>query len=106
MGINTTCTASERIWRLRVRGKLTKRQQTELRLALYWINGLPVEQKEKLVNGAELRLTVVDAVISVIQLAAPRVPLDVKLVSDEPRRLVPLHIDAIQTVKETTDATH
>jgi hypothetical protein len=121
MGIVTTCTPHKREWRLQVRGKLTKRLQSELRLALYWIDGLPVKEKERLVNGEELRLTVLDAVIGVIQLAAPRVPLDAELLSEAPScthtdtidettpasvHHIPLHIGAKQTVKEITHATH
>jgi hypothetical protein len=95
MGIVTTCTPHKRKWRLRVRGKLTKRLQTELRLALYLIDGLRVKEKERLVNGEELRLTVVDAVIGII---------DETLPPNVHRR--PLHIGAKQTVKEVVHATH
>jgi len=64
------------MWRLQVHEKLTKRQQTELRLALYWLDGLPVDKKEALVGGEVLRIKVVDAVISVLRHLTPHIPLD------------------------------
>jgi len=79
MNTETAFTANKYRWRLQVRGALNKRQQTELRLALYWLDGLPLDKKEQLVRGEELRVTAVDAVISVLQLAAPHIPLDAEV---------------------------
>lgn len=79
MNTKTALKANTYRWRLQVRSALNKRQQTELRLALYWLDGLPVDKKEQLVRGEELRITAVDAVIGVIQLAAPHVPLDAEV---------------------------
>jgi hypothetical protein len=96
MSTLTPCsTPDKRMWRLQVREKLTKRQQTELRLALYWLDGLPVNQKEALVRGEGLRIKVVDAVIGVIQLAAPHVPLDAEAEPNAPLSMNDAHDDTL-----------
>jgi len=40
-------------WRVRVDRKLTKRQEDRLRLILYWLDDMTVEEKEELIDGKE-----------------------------------------------------
>ena len=40
-------------WRVRVDRKLTKRQADRLRLLLYWLDDMTVDEKEELIEGKE-----------------------------------------------------
>lgn len=115
MGIVVSCELHKRTWRLQVRRKLGKREQNQLRLALYQIDGMSIDEKERLVEGEELVIDVVDMVVGMIQLAAPRISLDAELLTPEiPRcthtervdealppnvRRFPAHIGARQTTR-------
>ena len=119
MGIVVSCELHKRTWRLQVRRKLRKREQDELRLALYWVEGMSIDEKERLVDGEELVIDVVDMVVGMIQLAAPRIPLDAELLTpDIPRcthtervdetlppnvRRFPAHISARQTTRRPSE---
>lgn len=119
MGVVVSCELHKRTWRLQVRRKLRKREQDELRLALYWVESMSIDEKERLVDGEQLVIDVVDRVVGMIQLAAPRIPLDAELLTpdipgcthtervDETLpanvRRLPAHIGARQTTRRTSE---
>ncbi|MEK6371256.1 MAG: hypothetical protein AABO58_01035 [Acidobacteriota bacterium] len=62
-------------WLVRVTMKLTERQKDRLRLALYWYEHMPVDDKESLVEGTEQLLCAYDYEVFLLKAAAERAGL-------------------------------
>ncbi len=78
-------TPHERNWRLKLKRPLrTKREHTELRLALYCLDGLRFADKERfVVDGEELVVSATNAALALFQFAAPNIALTAELLTPD-----------------------
>jgi hypothetical protein len=78
-------TPRERTWRLKLKRPLrTKREYTELRLALYCLDGLRFADKERfVVDGEELVVSATNPALALFRLAAPNIALTTELLTPD-----------------------